>query len=206
MGVTGQAYAAARARPRATTTGLRSGAPSASPALAVAGVCVLAMALVWSVSELIPAIHLRDAVALHDFTLLSRPGIDDVGNFLLHLLDPLLFVIWGIALAAIALARSRPRVALAIAFVMGLAPLTSELLKPLLAHPNDGVEGVRIGSASWPSGHATAALASCAVLVARHAGVCRRHRRRRASAAVGQTLLILAWHMPMMPGCTWSPL
>jgi membrane-associated phospholipid phosphatase len=157
------------------------------------------MALVWSLSELVPAIHLRDAVALHDFTLLSRPGVDDVGSFLLHLLDPLLFVIWGVALAATALARSRPRVALAIVFVMGLAPLTSELLKPLLAHPNDGVEGVRVGSASWPSGHATAALALvlCAVLVAAP-----RWRALVATAgamyalAVGLALLILAWHMP----------
>jgi hypothetical protein len=31
-------------------------------------------------------------------TQLSRPGIDDVGRVLLHLLDPLLFVIWGVAL------------------------------------------------------------------------------------------------------------
>ena len=45
-------------------------------------------------------------------------------------------MIWGIALVAVALARERPRVALAVALVMALAPLTSETLKPLLAHPH----------------------------------------------------------------------
>jgi len=108
-------------------------------------------------------------------------------------------VIWGIALVAVALARSRPRVAVAIAAVMTLAPFTSELLKPLLAHPNDGVEGVRVGIASWPSGHSTAALALvlCAVLAAAP-----RWRAPVAliggayALAVGVALLILAWHMP----------
>ena len=78
----------------------------------------------------------KDAVALYDFTLLSRPRVDGPANFLLHLLDPLQFVLWGVALVAVALARERPRVALAVAAVMALAPLTAETLKPLLAHPH----------------------------------------------------------------------
>ena len=48
---------------------------------------------------------------LHDFTLLSRPRVDGPALFLLHLLNPLQFVLWGVALMAIALARERPRVA-----------------------------------------------------------------------------------------------
>jgi len=199
MNMTGQAYAAASARRSGAEASRRQPPVSASQALSLAGACVLAMAVVWSLAELVPAVHLRDAVALHDFTQLSRPGIDDVGRVLLHLLDPVLFVTWGVALTAISLARSRPRVALAIAVVMGLAPLTSELLKPLLAHPNDTVEGVQIGAASWPSGHATAALALvlCAVLVAAP-----RWRPLIATVggayalAVGLALLILAWHTP----------
>jgi membrane-associated phospholipid phosphatase len=167
--------------------------------LGIAGLCLVALALIWVVAELVPAAHLRDALALRDFTLLSRPHIDTAANFLIHLLEPALFILWGAALVFIALARGRPRVALAVAAVMGLAPLTSETLKPLLAHPHARVGDVHIGPASWPSGHSTAALALvlCAVLVAPA-----RLRLTVAAvggvyaAAVGCALLILAWHMP----------
>src|SRR5437899_12818102 len=82
---------------------------------------------------------------------------------------------------------------------MPLAPLSAELLKPLLAHPHDQIGPTHITNASWPSGHATAALALawCALLVAPPAS------RRLVAAlgaafavAVGVALLVLAWHMP----------
>ncbi len=157
------------------------------------------MGLVWAVAELVPSAHYRDAVVLHDFVMLGSPRVDEVGNFLLHLLEPELFVFWGLALVAFALARSRPRTALAAVAVMSLAPFTSETLKPLLAHPHVALYQVQIGPASWPSGHATAALALAlsAVLVAPA-------RLRPLVAALGAAfavaagcyLLILAWHMP----------
>jgi membrane-associated phospholipid phosphatase len=115
-------------------------------------------------------------------------------------LDPALFIIWGLMLVGVALSRNRPRVALAVVAVLSLAPLTSETLKPLLAHPHLQIAGTTyISAASWPSGHSTAALALvlCAVLVAPvHlrplvAGV-----GMAFAAAVGCSLLILAWHMP----------
>lgn len=171
----------------------------AAAPLALAGVLAAALALVWVLAELVPAIQLRDAIALNHFTLLSRPHVDGPANFLLHLLDPTQFILWGVALIAIALARERPRVALAVLAVMCLAPFTSETLKPLLAHPHAQVGFVHIGAASWPSGHSTAALALVlsAVLVAPPrlrglvAGV-----GAVLAAAVGCSLLILAWHMP----------
>jgi membrane-associated phospholipid phosphatase len=172
---------------------------SAAAALGVAGLCIVAMALVWAVAELIPAVQWKDAVVLHDFTLLSGPRVDGPTRFLLHLLNPLQFVLWGIALMAVAVARERSRVALAVAAVMGLAPLTAETLKPLLAHPHLSVGGSYIGAASWPSGHATAALALVyAALLVTPA----RLRPLVAcigavfAVAVGCALLILAWHMP----------
>ncbi len=172
---------------------------SALVALALAALCVAALALVWAVAELVPAVQLRDATALYDFTLLNRPRVDGAANFLLHLLDPTQFMLWGVALIALALARERPRVAIAVLVVMALAPFTSETLKPLLAHPHVQVGYVHIGAASWPSGHATAALALVlsAVLV-----VPPRWRAVVAvfggafALAVGGALLILAWHMP----------
>ena len=151
------------------------------------------------VAELVPAAQPRtwSRSRLHAAQPTSRPTRP--ANFLLHLLDPLQFVLWGVALVAVALARERPRVALAVAAVMALAPLTSETLKPLLAHPHVHVGTVHIGAASWPSGHSTAALALVlsAVLVAPP-----RLRALVASigavyaVAVGCALLILAWHMP----------
>jgi hypothetical protein len=88
---------------------------------------------------------------------------------------------------------------LAAAIVLALAPLTSETLKPLLAHSHDHFGWSDVGGASWPSGHSTAAmtLVMCALLVS--------PRRWRAGVAVlgsifalavGFSLLILAWHLP----------
>jgi membrane-associated phospholipid phosphatase len=167
----------------------------------LAGLCVVGLVLVWVIANLVPAAHWRDAIVLHDFTQLGvgRPLVIEVTSFLLHLLDPLQFILWGVALMAVALARERPRVALAVLAIMSLAPWTAEMLKPLVAHPHEQLYGNFIGAASWPSGHATAALALvlCAVLVAPS-------RMRPLVAAlgaayalaVGCSLLILAWHMP----------
>ncbi len=173
--------------------------PSAASALSIAAMCVAGLALTWIVAALVPAAHVRDAVALHDFTLLSRPYVDSVANFLLDLLDPVLFTLWAVLLIAFALSHGRRRVALAVACVMGFAPLTAETLKPLLAHPHAQIGYTYIGPASWPSGHATAAaaLVLCAVLVApvwlRPAVVA---LGGVFAVAVGCSLLILAWHMP----------
>jgi len=169
------------------------------PALAVAALCLAALALTWVVAELVPAAQVKDTALLNHFVLLGRPRVDSVANALLHLLDPLPFILWGLVLVAIALLRRRPRVAVAVALVLSLAPLTAETLKPLLAHPHVQIGLTHIHAASWPSGHSTAALALvlCAALVA--------PARLRPlvlglgvafAAAVGCSLLILAWHMP----------
>jgi membrane-associated phospholipid phosphatase len=185
---------AGAARAPAGRTGLRG-----PWALRAAGLCVVGMIATWTLAELVPAVHLRDAMLLNDFTKLGRPRVDTVANELLHLLDPLLYTVWALLLVAVALLRRRPRVALAVAVVAPAAPGLAEVLKPLLAHPHDSVGWQWVGPASWPSGHATAAmtLVLCALLVAPH-----RLRPLVAAlgcavaVAVGCSLLILAWHMP----------
>ena len=173
--------------------------PSAAGALCIAGLCVAGLALTWVVANLVPATHVKDAVALYRFTLLGGPRLDELANALLDLLEPALYILWGVLLVAVALERRRPRVALAVGLVLGLAPLTAETLKPLLAHTHAQVGVSEITAASWPSGHATAAtaLAICAVLVA--------PQRLRPTVAVlgalfaagiGFSLLVLAWHLP----------
>jgi membrane-associated phospholipid phosphatase len=168
-------------------------------ALLVAGLCVIGLALTWVLAELVPITHVKDAVALYDFTRLNRPLVEVPANALLDLLYPPFFALWGIVLVLIALRRRLPWVALVVAIVLPLAPFTAELLKPLLAHHHDQIGPKYIANASWPSGHATAALTLvwCALLVAPPA-------RRRLVAmlggafalAVGVALLVLAWHMP----------
>lgn len=194
----GHAYTAAAVRPQMRPAA-KSRWSSTQGALAVCVLCVVALALVWSVAELIPAVQLKDAVLLDHLTRLDKGSVDWLAGHLVHLLEPGLFILWGVALVALALARERPRTAAAVAVVMALAPFTAETLKPLLAHPHVSVGSVFIGPASWPSGHSTAALtlALCAVLVAP------RSLRPFAmvlallfAAAVGLSLLILAWHMP----------
>jgi membrane-associated phospholipid phosphatase len=186
---------------QAPTRGGRSAAgtnPAAGP-LGVAGACLAALTLVYLVAAHVPAAELRDAVALHDLAVLNRPSVESVGNFVLHLLDPGVYVLWAAAIVAVALARRRPRVALAAAAVMALAPFTAETLKPLLAHPHYHVGGTWVGAASWPSGHSTAALS----LVLGAVLVSPRGLRPFVAAAgaafavvVGLFLLVLAWHMP----------
>ncbi len=191
------AYTAEAVQPQRVSTRRWAGGPAAP--LALAALCLLGLVLVWLIAEHVPGARLRDSLTLHDFTRLDRPGVEKVGTFLIHLLEPLVFVIWGIALVAVAIARSRPRVAIAVAAVMALAPLAAEILKPLLAHPHIRIDGLRIGAASYPSGHSTAALTLvlCVVLVT--------PARLRPlvgaigalyAGAVGLSLLILAWHMP----------
>lgn len=179
----------------------RAGGPRSGVAapLCIAGLCLGALALTWIVAALVPTTHVKDAVALYDFTLIGGPRLDDLMNGVLHLLNPALYTLWGVLLVAIALMRRRPRLALAIAFVLSLAPLSAETLKPLLAHPHARIGVSEVTAASWPSGHATAAtvLVLCAILVAP-----RRLRPLVATlgamfaATVGVSLLILAWHLP----------
>ena len=195
--MTGEAYTA----PALTRRRPRHEGDSASLAgpLGVACVCVIALALIWVAAAHVPAVRSRDAIALHELTLLNRPVVESVGRFILNLLEPLLFVIWGAALVFAALARDRPRLAVAVVAVLGLGPLSAEILKPLVSFTHDSVGGVGIGPASWPSGHSTAAvvLVLCVIAVAPGrirvpvaiAGVA-------YVAAVSIALLVLAWHMP----------
>jgi membrane-associated phospholipid phosphatase len=174
--------------------------PGVRAPLLLAALCVLALALVWGIAEHVQSVRVADARLLHDFTLIENGRINSAAQTLLSLLNPAQFVIWALALVLFAVARERPRLALAIAFVVALGPYTADLLKPLLAvsHVSIG-EDNPIGAASWPSGHATAAtvLALSAVLV-----VPLRWRPLAlviAAAfllAVGASLLIRAWHMP----------
>src|SRR3954469_17561316 len=151
-------------------------------------------ALVWPVGQT------QDIDVLTNIVALNRGRAATLAEGVVHLADPKPYAIFGLGLVAIALIRGRRRLALALPAVLVGAALTAEILKPLLATPRpDWWIDAKIGVASWPSAHATAALtvALCAVLVAP-----RRLRPAAAvlgalfAAAVAYSILILAWHFP----------
>jgi membrane-associated phospholipid phosphatase len=189
-----------------TATALRTQRPppparrsSPATALAICALCVLGLALVWGIAEHSYTAQLKDAAVLRELTRLNHGALHSIAGFMIRLLDSGLYILWGIALVAFAIAQERPRVAMAVVALLGLAPLSAEALKPLLAHSHLTYGEVSVGPASWPSGHTTAAaaLALGAVLVA--------PARLRPlvgvfaaafAAAVGLSLLIHGAHMP----------
>jgi membrane-associated phospholipid phosphatase len=131
-----------------------------------------------------------------------HPHVSALASFIANLCDPDPYVYLAAIPVIVALLRGRPGVALAIGAILLGANVSTELLKPLLAHPRVAhVEGVgpELLSASWPSGHATAAmsLALTCVLAAPS-------RVRPAVAvlgaafavAVSYSFLTLGWHDP----------
>ena len=166
-------------------------------ALCLAGLVATGFAaLAWPLGRSHDIDALNGIVALNH----GRPAI--LAQGIVHLGDPEPYAIFGAGLVVIALLRGRRRLALALPVVLFGAAMTSEILKPLLAtsarQDTTWIDS-QIGIASWPSGHATAALtlALCAVLVAP-----RRLRPAVAflgalfAAAVAYAILILAWHFP----------
>jgi membrane-associated phospholipid phosphatase len=207
-----RAYTAG-ALPRGSSTS-RSPRGGVTLPLLAAGLCVAAMALVWVVSTHFEAFRVHDAELLQRVAYAGGEGTNNVARVLLHLLNPLQFTIWALAIVLFALARGDRRLAFAVVVVMTLAPFSADLLKPLLAEPHVGF-GRMIGASSWPSGHATAAtaLALSAVLVT--------PARWRVLAVplaaafmlgVGVALLIRVWHMPSdvlggyLLGALWTAL
>ena len=160
---------------------------------------MVALALVWAVAELIPAAHVRDAILLRHFTVLNGPSVDRLAGTLLDLLDPLPLVVWGSLIVLYGLVRGRHRESLAAAAIIVLSPASADRLKPLLAHAHSHADGVHIGAASWPSGHAAAALAlvlAAMLLVSRRARPVVATVGAAFALAVGCALLIQGWHMP----------
>jgi membrane-associated phospholipid phosphatase len=114
--------------------------------------------------------------------------------------DPAQVAAITLALAAFALVRGRPRLAVAVLALVAATSVSSQLLKVLLAHPRfPPVLGYEVGPQALPSGHGTAAM-SLAL-----AGVMVAPRRARWAAAliggglalaVGASVVAWGWHYP----------
>jgi membrane-associated phospholipid phosphatase len=170
--------------------------------LTACGACaaVLLLILTWLLAFHVGFVRRADTSVLGGFLNLDRPRVDSVATFIAELCNPQPYVYFAGAVMLIALGRRRPGVALVIAMILFGANVTTQLLKPLLAEPRPIIPGgEQIGAASWPSGHATAAmsLALCATLAVPA-------RLRPAVAALGglfavavtYSFLTLGWHYP----------
>ena len=172
------------------------------PKLALVGAfaCLYGLLATGAVALLSTTAQAGDRAALGGFVSLNHGRAAETATWLTHLCDPPNYGMFGAVLVVVALARRRPRTALVVPIVLVGAEVTTQVLKPLLATPRhaEWLES-HIATASWPSGHATAALALalCAVLVA--------PQRLRPlvgllgavfAAAVAYAILVLAWHFP----------
>jgi len=170
-------------------------------AIAAALACLAGLIVTGVLAELVPAAHVRDSASLRGFASLRDTRLSQVLERIAHLADGAPYTLVGMAIVITALVRSRRRLALVVSGVLVAAPATTEVLKQLLATPRSTnvIDAYNIASASWPSGHATAAmtLALCGVLV-----VPARMRPLAAIAgglftvAVSYAVLVWVWHFP----------
>jgi membrane-associated phospholipid phosphatase len=165
-----------------------------------ASAALVLLLLTWLLAFHVGFLRRADARILGGFVNLNRPRVDSVATFIADLCNPRPYVYFAGAVMLVALGRRRPGVALVIGMILLGANVTTQLLKPLLAEPRPIIPGgEQIGAASWPSGHATAAmsLALCATLAVPA-------RLRPAVAALGglfavavtYSFLTLGWHYP----------
>ena len=149
------------------------------------------IATVLAVRFLAP-VQARDVLAFDSFRRLDGPNSAGPLRLIASVGDPLLYVVLGLTAAAVAWARGRQRIALAIPVLLLATGATTQLLKVVLD------EGT-LKPGSFPSGHATAVLtlALCAALaaparlrptvIAAGAGL---------AAAVSYAIVSLGWHSP----------
>lgn len=170
--------------------------------LAGAGLCAVAFGVLLLLAYWVEPTRWLDFAALDGFVALNRPPLSSGADALAHVFNPGPFTGMVIVLLAIGVRTRGLRHAAAAGLLLVGANLSSQALKPLLAHPRslsewDSLE--QISSAAFPSGHATASmsLAFAAVLVAPRA-----YRPLVATVggavalAVAMALMILNWHYP----------
>ena len=165
-----------------------------------AALAAVLLLITWLLAFHVSFFRHEDANILSGFVGLHRPRSAPIALAIAEVCNPNPYVYLCAIVVLIALLRRRPGVALVIAIVIFGANTTTQVLKPLLAAPRPALPGIwAISPASWPSGHATAAmsLALCAVLAAPG-------RLRPAVAALGAvfavavsySFLTLTWHYP----------
>jgi membrane-associated phospholipid phosphatase len=168
-------------------------------ALPGAAVGLFLFALVWYAAHYIGPVKQADVSILRGFHELHRPRLDRVTNFIAHLCNPQPYVLLAAVPVLLALLRGRPRVAVTLGIVLLGANETTQLLKPVLAGPRDVVPWDVLGTATFPSGHATAAMTLALSLVIAAPARARPTVAALMAAfavAVCYSFLELSWHYP----------
>jgi membrane-associated phospholipid phosphatase len=172
-------------------------------ALAGAAGCVALLMLTWVAAVHIGIVRSADRAIFSGFYELSGHGwIDKLAYHLASVCDPSPYIYFVPIPIIIALVRGRPRVAIGVAVILIGANVTTHVLKPLLEEPRQASFfgwTAPIYGASWPSGHATAAMSLALSMV-----IAVPPRIRPAVAALGAlfavavsySFLTLGWHFP----------
>jgi membrane-associated phospholipid phosphatase len=163
--------------------------------------CVTGLMLLTGMAYEVAPLERLDAEALGRLSASKDSFAAGVAAVSMHAVDPLPMVAMLTFVCFLAVHWGRPRQALAALALVAGANLTTQILKALLAHPRyQPVLGYRqIGSTSFPSGHATAALSIAAALAL---AVPDSWRLRAAigggafALAVGCSVLVLNRHYP----------
>jgi membrane-associated phospholipid phosphatase len=162
---------------------------------------VLLLALLRVCAFAVAGLHNLDGLLLYDALLPAHSLLWATSSFVTALLQPLPFALWTGLLASLALVRRQPKIALFVVMLCVGATATTEALKPLLAEQRFFalLGDAQISADSFPSGHATAALAlAVSALVTASP-------KLRPYAAVGglvlfasasYSVLALGWHYP----------
>ena len=170
--------------------------------LITAAACAVGLVLVGLFGLVSHAGHQRDSAILYGFSLLWRDSTNEPLRLIARIPDPVPYAILGCLCIGVGLVRRRYWRAGAVAVLLLGTGATTHLAKHALSTPRVsqwlGPWG-QVGNATFPSGHATAAmtLALCAVLVSPPA-----HRATVAlfggafAIAVGYATLALTWHYP----------
>jgi membrane-associated phospholipid phosphatase len=163
--------------------------------------CAVLFGLILVLAYAVPAARELDARALEGFLGLQRPAVDWFTKNIVRLGDPPYVAVVGLGLAAIALLRGRPRVALAVVVLLVATSVSSQVLKALLAYPRfEGQVGAaRIQPAAFPSGHSTAVMTlaiACVMVVPGRLRLLAAVVGGGLALAVGISAVARGWHFP----------
>jgi membrane-associated phospholipid phosphatase len=171
-------------------------------ALFGAGGAAALLFITWFAAFHIGVFERADQKILSGFVDLGTPKVRTLAGDIARLCDPKPYVYLAAVPVLIALFRRRPRVAALLAAALLGANVTTQLLKPLLAHPRAATlfgGHSAVAAASWPSGHATAAMSLALCLVIAVPSRLRPYVAALGAAfavAVSFSFLTLEWHYP----------
>lgn len=131
---------------------------------------------------------LLDQRALQGFQAIRESAVTDAARFVQSLCDPVPYLVICIVLLALVFAGRGPLMACAVLALLVGANASAEALKSVIASAS-GVHVRMVGAGSFPSGHATAAMAvACSAVIAAPFGI-----RPLAELAGGVFALAVSW-------------